>query len=128
MLLRYLNLKKIQNLPNTRIGKVLNFLRWFRGYAITPPLFVELFLTDKCNLSCSYCYQLSREKRDSQDMTLKDAIKIERNIRPRFFIKPRIYIFGGEPTCNKDFFKILEYFSRKKYKVFFITNALNLSE
>jgi len=121
-----MNLKRLQNMPNTRIGKILNLVWLFRGYAPFSPRFVELLLTYRCNLNCEFCYQ-ARNKRDKfPDMSLEDAARIEQNIRRSFLFKPRIHFFGGEPTVNKDFIGILRYFSGKNYKLSLTTNGINL--
>lgn len=100
----------------------------FRGYSPVSPRFVELLLTYKCNLSCEFCYQ-AREKRETfPDMKIEDAKVIEENIRKSFYFKPRIHLFGGEPSVNKDFMKILRYFSNKGYKVSLTTNGVDIDK
>ena len=122
-----MNLKKIQNLPNTSAGRLLNVIRRFRGYS---PLLLSacLSITYRCNLSCEFCYQAGKKKEAFPDMSVKDAVMIERNIRGAFNFKPRIHLFGGEPTVNSDFVKILKYFSQKNYRISMTTNGVTLDK
>jgi radical SAM protein with 4Fe4S-binding SPASM domain len=53
---------------------------------------------------------------------------IEKNIREAFTFTPRIHLFGGEPTVNKDFIEIFRYFSRKKYIISMTSNGENIDE
>lgn len=123
-----MNLKPLQNLHNTPIGKLLYWIEMFRGYSPVSPRLVELLLTYKCNLSCEFCYQ-AREKRETfPDMKIEGAKVIEENIRKSFYFKPRIHLFGGEPSVNRDFMKILRYFSNKGYKVSLTTNGVDIDK
>ena len=118
-------LKKLQNLSSTKLRKVLHVCNLFNGRSPLYPRFVQLLLTYKCNANCSFCYQAA-EKKNIPDMTLNDAKAIEENMRKSFNFKPRIHLFGGEPTVNPDFAEILDFFSTSGYQVSMTTNGLNL--
>lgn len=122
-----MNLKKIQNLPNTPAGKLFNLLKWFKGF---NPVCLSacLIISYKCNLNCDFCYQAKEKKEALYDMTIDDVIMIEKNIRTAFNFKPIVHIFGGEPTVNKDFINILRYFSREKYLISITTNGENIDQ
>ena len=122
-----MNLKKIQNLPNTPINKLLNTIRWFKGHS---PLLLNacINITYRCNLNCEFCYQDKKKKEIFPDMSIKDAVIIEENIREAFKFKPRIHLFGGEPTINSDFVKILNYFSEKNYRISMTTNGITFDK
>ena len=123
-----MNLKKLQNLPNLPIGKGLNVIRWFKGVAPCPPIFAELALAYRCNLNCRFCYQSKDKRENFPDMNIEDAKAIEENIRNSFNFKPRIHLFDGKPSINKDFIKILKYFSEKKYKISMTTNGVDIDK
>jgi radical SAM protein with 4Fe4S-binding SPASM domain len=59
-------------------------------------------------------------------MNIEDVKVIEENIDRSFVLRPRIHLFGGEPTINKDFVEILNYFSERKYKISMTTNGVNI--
>jgi radical SAM protein with 4Fe4S-binding SPASM domain len=122
-----MNLKKIQNLPNEPIGKLFNGIRWFKGYS---PLLLSVCLniTYRCNLICEFCYQDPKKRETFPDLTLKDAMIIEKNIRGAYSFAPRIHLFGGEPTVNNDFVRILKYFSQKNYIISLTTNGVTLDQ
>jgi len=86
-------------------------------------VYVELLLTYRCNLNCDFCYQSPEKRTRFPDMSLGDAQAIESNIRRSFRFKPRIHLFGGEPTLNGSFREILKYFSDKGYRISMTTNG-----
>jgi len=120
------NIKTLQNLPNTLIGKALGVLRRPGGRAATQPFYVELCLTYRCNYSCSYCYQAPEKRNAFPDMSMEDIRGLEENMRVSFRFRPRIYLFGGEPTLHPRFMEILGYFSGRGYRVSFATNGVGL--
>lgn len=123
-----MNLKEQQNFINTRVGKVLDVVRWFGGYSPIPPVAAFLILTYRCNLNCSFCFQ-SRDRRSVYpDMKIEDIKLIEKNIRRSFRWKPRIHLFGGEPTINNDFLEIVRYLTGKGYRISMTTNGAGLRE
>ena len=117
------NVKRLQNLPNTRLGRVLGAVHLTRGYAPWPPLYVELALTYRCNLTCEYCYQSSERRAAAQEMSLEDLRRIERGIRESFVVRPRLYLFGGEPMLHSGFLEILSWLTDRGYRVSFTTNG-----
>ena len=117
------NVKKLQNLPNTRLGRTLDVVHLLRGYAPLAPLYVELALTYRCNLTCGYCYQAASKRAAFPDMTLTDVRAIDANLRRSFAIRPRLYLFGGEPTLAREFGEILSYLDRRGYRLSFTTNG-----
>ncbi len=123
-----MNLKKLQNLPNIKIGKALYLAQLFEGYNIIPPRFIVIVLTYRCNLNCYFCYQSKEKGKTFPDMNIDDAKILEENISKSFYFKPRIHLFGGEPTINKDFVEILKYFSEKGYKTSLTTNGINMNK
>ena len=65
---------------------------------------VQLFLTEKCNLNCGFCFR--REKGfEIEDM----SFEIAKNIISKYSSsETKISFTGGEPTLNRDLEKMLE--------------------
>ncbi|GEM_PF-3553907 len=118
-------LKRLQNVSSTKLKKILHVCKYFNGRSPLNPLFVQLLLTYKCNAHCPFCYQ-AEDKKSIPDMTPENAAAIEKNIRKSFTFKPLIHFFGGEPTVNKNFPEILDYFSKTGYRLSMTTNGINL--
>lgn len=76
--------------------------------------FMYLILTDKCNLSCKYCFMESgllanrQERRMSWEVAQCALDKfIEQRDRSKL---AQVWLYGGEPTLNQDtLFKVLDY-------------------
>lgn len=120
------NVKRVQNLPNTRWGRALGAVRLTRGLAPWPPLYVELALTYHCNLDCGYCYQDRARGIEWGEMTLETLRRIERGIRSSFLIRPRLYLFGGEPMLHAEFPEILRFLLERGYRLSLTTNGTRL--
>jgi radical SAM protein with 4Fe4S-binding SPASM domain len=124
-----LDLITIENLPNTWIGKITNFIRYFSGYGIFP-FFISFIITYRCNLNCDFCYQRKLRLKNSiksLDLNFNDLKIIEKNI-DTFLFKPRIHIYGGEPTIHKNFLNIIKFFDERNYKIYLTTNGTKLKE
>lgn len=80
-----------------------------------------LYLTTKCNLNCTYCYEdLSNKVKKST--SLKDLIKQVDDVLSNEPVDNQtlFVLFGGEPTLEWDNIKsIVEYTLSKKSNVFF---------
>ena len=64
-----------------------------------------LYLTDDCNLKCSYCYEGNKKKNKSymSEATLEKVLNfIAQNNRPNDPID--LLLLGGEPLLNKKYF------------------------
>ncbi len=89
-----------------------------------------LFLTERCNLSCSYCYQA----RDPKDMTFETAKKAVDLAVASSGDSVGIAFFGGEPLLKKDLVREIVAYCRSKeagaLRFFFkmTTNGLLLDE
>lgn len=96
------------------------------------PRNITLFLTEKCNLKCIYCYEGIEEKQDLSFETAKKAIDtLITNTQSK---KISITFFGGEPLLKFDLLKkITEYAKQqceqadKKVHFSMTTNATILS-
>lgn len=70
--------------------------------------YIALNLTNRCNTFCRYCFQNARANdQDYLDFNfVKTVLEYAQERNPGRRI---LHLTGGEPTLNRDFFKILEY-------------------
>lgn len=120
-----LDLLSLENLPNTRLGKIANFIRYFNGYS-PQPFFISFIITYRCNLNCDFCYQKNYPKTAQLDFNIKDLMTIHKSMN--YFIKPNIHIFGGEPTMHQEFSDIVSFFEKNNYRLYMTTNGTRLNE
>lgn len=83
---------------------------------------LQLSLTSKCNLNCSYCYAASRVETGNRLLTFEDYKRIITEVKQ---ITPSaiITLTGGEPLLNKDCLKIAEYANNLGFTVQLLTNG-----
>lgn len=83
------------------------------GAAITrkrTPLYVGLFITERCNLKCIYCFPDS-PNRVVKDLSTEQIFKI---VDELYAMGTRyITLLGGEPMIRKDFGEIVDYIVAK---------------
>lgn len=80
-----------------------------------------LFITDKCNMACSYCYV--DYKNNNFNFISLDEIKRLLLINK----SKRILLSGGEPTTHPDIFEIISYSKKNHINVQMLSNGLQLS-
>lgn len=78
---------------------------------------IYVLLTDKCNLKCSMCIRGRQEGIDLDFDTLRDSCWIDE------LKQHDVVLTGGEPTLNKRFLEILEFFCEKANTVTVTTNG-----
>lgn len=121
-----MNLKELQNIPNTGFGRFFNFIRYLGGRA--PLCFYLVFMiTYRCNLNCPWCNIKDLMRGKTKEVSIEDAKRIERNISKSMF-KPKIHLFGGEPTVHSSFEDIVELFDEKGYKLSMTSNGIETSK
>jgi len=81
---------------------------------------LEIPVTNKCNLDCSFCYAPDREKKD---LTIKEISKLIDEFKGDY-----ISLSGGEPTLRKDLTKIIKLVIRKNKIPVLNTNGLKLAD
>ncbi|OPX98790.1 MAG: Antilisterial bacteriocin subtilosin biosynthesis protein AlbA [Syntrophorhabdus sp. PtaB.Bin047] len=91
--------------------------------------FVQMHLTERCNLACTHCYQ---EGRPGKEMTLEE---IERGLGDIYDtvrswsetyeipFAPSFNVTGGEPFLRKDLADILRGISRYGFACYLLTNG-----
>lgn len=83
----------------------------------SSPLEVCLGITSKCNLNCKHC--LGTNTRQNKDLTTPELLKVIDQLGQAKVFK--ISLFGGEPLCHPDFFKLLA--AIQKYPISFSLNT-----
>ncbi len=75
---------------------------------------IWLFVTNRCNLDCNYCYI----RKNPSDINLKTAHRaIDALISGTLFNKCHVVLFGGEPLLKMDLIKKIVEYGHKKSKL-----------
>lgn len=90
-----------------------------------PPRFLSIWLSEICNLDCTYCYFAeSNHDPERKFVNTEDIISWLEQMR-RFGSEALEFSGGGEPTVHKDFPKIFEAAADMGYALGLITHACN---
>ncbi|MBU0615244.1 MAG: radical SAM protein [Nanoarchaeota archaeon] len=108
-MIKMANTQKINGIVHFLINKICG-----RAY----PFFVEIRLTYKCNLKCTYCNVWDIDKLELDKMAWFKIIDILSEKGCVF-----IQITGGEPLLKQNFFDILDYIHHKGIMTNIITNG-----
>ena len=72
------------------------------------PLWTHLWVTDRCNLACSYCEVVENKKKDPS------AEEVTSWISHAYDLETAVIAFmGGEPTLRKDLHELIRSASKK---------------
>ena len=132
-----MNYKKIIKYPlkvikgERTLGQALNYihsnLKNPSPIVSYSPTILNIFPTDKCNLKCNFCLTRSTkfENKEFRHYPCRDmSFEMYKQILDKFDKAFEVQIAGtGEPTLNKDLFKMIEYSKKKKMEVFLTTNG-----
>lgn len=93
------------------------------------PTYIQIEITNRCNLSCPYCAASRDIMRDNYyDMEFKDFKKIIDDISSVNNYYPTLQLAcRGEPFLNKDIFVIIDYAAKKSLYIIVNTNGLLLN-
>ena len=70
--------------------------------------YMEIPITDKCNLNCKGCLFACSEKDESEDIPADDIVSDMKRMSELFYDIPWIRILGGEPLMHPAILRILE--------------------
>lgn len=79
-----------------------------------------IYTTSKCNLSCSFCYEMDGDK--SREMSLEKIKDAVRNSKNKIFL-----LIGREPTLDNRLEEIIRIISKNNYASL-VTNGLKLAD
>lgn len=91
--------------------------------------FIQLHLTERCNLRCSHCYQSGKYP---AEMSLDDIRNLILEFREMLGawsdnygieFAPSFNVTGGEPVLRKDFFRILEEIGGYGFDMYVLSNG-----
>ncbi len=96
--------------------------------------FIQLHLTERCNLSCAHCYQTGGK---TDEMSLPEI----REVADEFLemmktweetydisLSPSFNITGGEPFLRRDIFEVLEEIGGRGIDIYVLTNGTLINE
>jgi MoaA/NifB/PqqE/SkfB family radical SAM enzyme len=88
------------------------------------PISIGIYLTYKCNLTCSFCYNLQVNDKEfvKQDMTVEEVQKVLDH--PQLKSSFRVAFVGGESLLHKDLFKCIDMCRDRKKLTVFASNGL----
>jgi uncharacterized protein len=89
---------------------------------------ITINVTDKCNLSCKYCFEHDKNASMMPSQVAKDILDISYKDIPKDKGTFTVNIFGGEPLLNWDCIRdLIDYANEKQYNVKFgITTNLTM--
>lgn len=95
---------------------------------LSAPMQVSLYLTNKCQLNCKFCYfkEKMRNYNPKNNLNLNEWKKIIDEIKE--IGVPYISLLGGEPTLYEEILELLNYINDKKIKTTITTNGINWTE
>ncbi len=91
--------------------------------------FIQWHLTEKCNLSCTHCYQTGGKM---DEMTLPEIRETIREIADTLSIwmdtyginfSPSVNLTGGEPFLLNDLFEVIDEFRVRGFEIYLLTNG-----
>jgi MoaA/NifB/PqqE/SkfB family radical SAM enzyme len=115
------SMPQISNIAKYEIKKIRKFNSPYLTY--DPPCLV-LFITTRCNLSCSMCAfrspMWSKSILEIDDMTMS----IFKQIIDRFRRAIRLELTGGEPFLHRNIFEMIDYAHERSMEVKISTNGI----
>lgn len=85
------------------------------------PIYVDLLVTSVCNFNCDFCSASAPNKKNRDDLSLKEIEKILLELDSLEVL--RIAFEGGEPFLRKDFFDILKIADTCSFDYYINTNG-----
>jgi len=92
--------------------------------------FVQMHLTERCNLRCKHCYQTGRAVDEMSFPEVKEAIgEISETLdewKEAYGVdySPSFNVTGGEPLLRNDLFGILSEIRKKGFDIYLLTNGI----
>lgn len=90
-----------------------------------PPRFVSIWISEVCNLDCTYCYFSETNSDKSHQYIPTDTMLRWLKVVKDFGAEALEFSGGGEPTLHPDFEKFIIETKKMGYKLGLITHACN---
>ncbi len=87
--------------------------------------YLELQITNRCNLRCKHCFVISEKCHKTQELSFKKIKKILKEFEKMQGL--RVLITGGEPLLHSDFRKINDFIKELAIRKILFTNGLLLN-
>lgn len=101
------------------------FIQGKKNVAIPAPRFISSWISEKCNLDCTYCF-FSDTNHDKSHLYINEDAFLEWLAQARYAGAEALeFSGGGEPTLHPKFQHIFEGASLMGYKLGIITHACN---
>ena len=89
------------------------------------PIFVGLYITNNCNLRCSYCFHNVEDRYDDPSRRDPKTSEIFRQVDEMYDLGMRwIFLLGGEPLVHKDIGPLVKYITDKGILLHIFTNGI----
>lgn len=90
-----------------------------------PFNYIAVNLTNRCNTHCKYCFQTARPA-EKDFLNFDNIVMILKFVMSKADLgqKRILHLTGGEPTMNRDFFRIVQYAVDNDFTVRIQTNGL----
>jgi MoaA/NifB/PqqE/SkfB family radical SAM enzyme len=75
---------------------------------LSPPAYLVLYVTNKCDLACSFCFNRKARNKNVLEMTLNEHIQLAQSSGKLF----ELLVSGGEPFLREDLVDILKAYLR----------------
>lgn len=88
------------------------------------PIFLSLFVTNKCNLRCKYCFVV-RDDIDKSVLSAEYTFEQVRDMIDEFYSMGTrmVYMLGGEPLLHPEIGRMIDYITSKGIYLHVITNG-----
>lgn len=104
--------------------------------SVTQPqdFFVQLHLTERCNLRCRHCYQSGTK---NQELSLSEIRHVAVEVSEMLDtwtdaydvpFSPSFNITGGEPFLREDIFKVLQEVGDRGFELYLLTNGILINK
>ena len=98
-------------------GMKILYRKYTKKYS---PLEINIHITDRCNLKCTYCYS-NFYKRKNKDISKENIFRIVDSFKELGVIE--VSLIGGEPFLHPDFPEIVDYVKKQGLFCSAVTNG-----
>jgi len=116
----------------SRTARLLDY-RFGRGYSFSPPRYIDIKMTNLCNLRCSMCGQWGEQGnfRNAPKEFLQQELELpllKRLVREVAHFHPSFYLWGGEPFLYRNLIPFVACIKANRLVCAINTNGTYLAE